>query len=104
MNSALSAEDVETLEGHVQVEFTASPALCAARRAVRHWAAWIIAPLALLVACWGLRLDRRFVAVALLILATVVIRLVQAWSDYDLMKHADQTKKSRDAKRLGITS
>lgn len=71
--------------------------VAAARRVVRRWAAWLVAPLAMLAAAAAVGLDRGFVAVGLLYASVIAIRLVQAWGDYDLaVRHADGTTTRAD--------
>jgi hypothetical protein len=73
-----------------------SPRVARSHRLVRRWACWLTAPVGLLAAAAYWRLDRSFVAVGLLLGAMIIIRLVQAWSDYDVARreHAGETRRS----------
>jgi hypothetical protein len=78
-----------------------SPAVRAARRLVRHWAWWSAAPVALLTLTAYLRLDEPFVAVAMLFGAVILIRVVEAYSDYDFARREEAGKLTRREKRRG---
>jgi hypothetical protein len=67
------------------------------RSGLGYWTMWLAAPVAIVVASAVLRLDRDFVAVALLFAAAVVIRILLAWADRE---EAKEEQASRNARRL----
>jgi hypothetical protein len=78
------------------------PAVRTAHKLVRHWTWWLAVPAAMLAGTAYLRLDKQFVAVGLLFGAVIIIRLVQAWSDYDFTCREEAGKLTRREKRRGM--
>jgi len=57
-----------------------------ARQIVRRWFGWFIPPAILLPILLILRVNQSLIAVCMLVFPLVIIRVVEAWNDYQVMR------------------